>query len=52
MEKGAINLSFFAFLIDFKGLYLTGERKETNALPGIPLARSSNRELIQQHQQS
>jgi hypothetical protein len=41
MEKGAINHSSFAFLIDFRGLYLTGERKETNALPGITLAHSS-----------
>jgi uncharacterized membrane protein YfbV (UPF0208 family) len=52
MEKEAINHSSFAFLIDFKGLYLAGERKETNPLPGIPLAHSSNRVLIQQHQQS
>jgi hypothetical protein len=33
MEKGAINHSSFAFLIDFRGLYLMAERKEKMLCP-------------------
>lgn len=52
VEKGVINYSSIPFLIHFKGLYLMGEGEATNALSGIPIALSSNRELIRKHQQS
>jgi hypothetical protein len=51
-KSGVISRLPIAIPIHFKGLYLMGKREETNALPGIPLALSSNRELIRQHQQS
>jgi hypothetical protein len=36
----------------FIGLYLIGKREKTEAVPGITLALSMNRELIWLHQQS